>query len=259
MLPVYQIPRIRLVLAVVFCVLTILLLWRHGAIPQPLEYHHFADRRPFFFIQNGLDVLTNFGFLLVAVMALYKLWHRPTFGHPNRLRIHDYCFFTAILFVSLGSAYYHLEPNNASLFWDRLAISMAFMCLLSIILAEQISMRYSRTVLLFNLFLGIVSVVYWHSTEQLGNGDLRPYIMVQFLSIIIVLLLIIPDATKRNTRYLWAMLIFYFFAKITESLDTFIFQLTAEIISGHSLKHIFSALAAYCYLQRCQYYQHPTY
>ena len=31
------------------------------------------------------------------------------------------------------------------------------------------------------LLAGVAAVLYWHVTEQAGHGDLRPYLLVQFL------------------------------------------------------------------------------
>lgn len=33
------------------------------------------------------------------------------------------CFFIGVAAVGVGSSYYHLEPNDARLVWDRLPVS----------------------------------------------------------------------------------------------------------------------------------------
>ena len=40
------------------------------AMPQPLEYHDFADRRPAFGVPNFLDVASNVAFLFVGIGGL---------------------------------------------------------------------------------------------------------------------------------------------------------------------------------------------
>src|SRR3978361_1364001 len=42
-------------------------------IPQPLEYHQFADQRVFFGIPNFFDVVSNIAFLLVGTAGLIFL------------------------------------------------------------------------------------------------------------------------------------------------------------------------------------------
>ena len=38
-------------------------------------------------------------------------------------------FFLTVALTGIGSAYYHLEPNNDRLVWDRLPLAMMFMAL----------------------------------------------------------------------------------------------------------------------------------
>src|SRR5690349_6021785 len=45
----------------------------HGPIFQPEGYHAFADNRPLLGLPNAADVLSNAGFLLVALWGLYRL------------------------------------------------------------------------------------------------------------------------------------------------------------------------------------------
>ena len=38
-------------------------------------------------------------------------------------------YFSGVALVALGSAYYHEDPENETLFWDRLPMTIAFMAL----------------------------------------------------------------------------------------------------------------------------------
>lgn len=246
----------RIAIIAVLTLLSISALLLYGPIAQPIVYHDFADKRDFFAIANTYDVMSNIGFFVIGALGLGYLWKKPSFAHQNALRVHDYWFFAGVFLTALGSGYYHLAPNNATLFWDRLPMSISFMALFSIIIGEQISTRFARSVLFTTISFGVFSVIYWYLSEQQGNGDLRPYILVQFLSMLILPLLLLADANKPATRYLWLMLLFYALSKVFEAADDFIFSLTTEIISGHTLKHLCAAIGVYFYLRRCQL--HPT-
>jgi hypothetical protein len=80
----------------------------------------------------------------------------------------------------VGSAYYHLAPDNARLVWDRLPMTLGFMSLVAAMVMERIHLRASLTALGPLLLLGVASVALWYSSELRGAGDLRLYLMVQF-------------------------------------------------------------------------------
>jgi hypothetical protein len=93
--------------------------------------------------------------------------------------------------------------------------------------------------------IGIASVLYWSATERAGAGDLRPYILVQALPIVLVPYL----ALAWRGRYLpWGDLFIsgglYVLAKVLEVGDAAIFSL-GGIVSGHTLKHLAAAAGAY--------------
>lgn len=51
-----------------------------------------------------------------------------TGGLPELLW-HYRIFFVGVLLTGLGSAYYHWRRDNATLFWDRLPMTIGFMAL----------------------------------------------------------------------------------------------------------------------------------
>lgn len=51
---------------------------------------------------------------------------------------------TGILLVSLGSAYYHWRPNNRTLVWDRLPMTIAFMALFALMVEERVGQPIAR-------------------------------------------------------------------------------------------------------------------
>ena len=99
-------------------------------IPQDPAYHEFADQRPLLGIPHCLDVISNLPFLLVGLWGsrlLFRLAATP--GQQAFLRPADalayQVLFLSVALVGLGSAWYHLDPGNGRLVWDRLPMSAA--------------------------------------------------------------------------------------------------------------------------------------
>jgi hypothetical protein len=216
-------------------------------IPQPLEYHQFADRRAFFSEPNFFDVVSNVPFAIVGISGLAVVFRRRDDGifvSPWERRAYA-VLFIGVTLTAFGSAYYHLSPDNDRLVWDRLPMAIGFMGLLTAIIAERVSVRAARVLLVPLLVVGCASVVYWHWTELHGAGDLRLYVLVQFGSlVVVVLLLLLYPARYPGTSYLVAGLITYASAKAFESGDRIIFN--AVGVSGHTLKHLAAAGGVAC-------------
>lgn len=213
-------------------------------IPQPLDYHRFADTRTFFGIPNAFDVLSNVGFLIVGAAGITVVL-RTKFRDPVE-RWSYLLLFIGVTLTAFGSSYYHLAPDNDRLVWDRLPMAVGFMGLLTATLAARVSTTAARALLVPLLAIGCGSVLYWHWTELHGAGDLRPYVLVQFGSlIVIVLLLVLAPRRSRGTAWLVAGLAAYVAAKGFESADLAIFHVL-RVVSGHTLKHVSAALGVGC-------------
>jgi Ceramidase len=217
-------------------------------IAQPAAFHQFADIRSIFSVANFWNVISNTVFFLIGITALQKL-------SSNRLAIMApvkaayYIFFTGVLLVAFGSAYYHYNPNNNTLVWDRLPMTIAFMSLLSFALAEFVSVNAGRRGLIPFLLTGIFSIAYWLYGEQHHNGDLRLYALVQFLPILLLLLLLVFGRSAYNTQWgYWVLFIAYIIAKLAEHFDVGIYNFTGELMAGHLLKHLLSALGLWLFL-----------
>ena len=205
-------------------------------IAQDDAYHRFADTRIFWAIPNTLDVLSNLPFLLVGVAGWMTA--RASMGARLAWQIH----FAGTALVCIGSGWYHWAPDNASLIWDRLPITIAFMGLFVAMLAEHLDPRTERVFLVPALLVGVGSVLWWaHS------GDLRAYVWVQFgpLLALPVLLLFFPGRFSHRYFLLYG-LGFYAAAKLAEHWDREIFELSAQWVSGHTLKHLLAACAPLC-------------
>ena len=219
-------------------------------LPQSQDYHNFADRRPLLGIPNFLDVASNAAFLLAGGLGLLFLARQrgsntgDTFTENAEQRPYA-ILFLGIALTGIGSAYYHLAPDNARLVWDRLPMTIGFTAILAAIIAERISLRAGLLSLVPLIAAGIGSVVYWQMTELAGRGDLRPYVLVQFYPMlgIPLLMFLFPPKYTRSADLLGAVAL-YALAKAFEALDTQIFGL-GQIVSGHTLKHIVAAFAIY--------------
>ena len=161
------------------------------------------------------------------------------------LRPAYFAFFlgTALLFP--GSAYYHLAASDSTLAWDRLPMTLAFMAVFAIIIGEHVSPRLGIRLLLPLLLFGALSVVYWRGTDSGNGGDLRLYVLVQYLPMLLIpAIALLYRSALVPTSYLWALLGSYGVAKALEFLDAPIFRFTG-FVSGHTLKHVAAALGVY--------------
>jgi hypothetical protein len=254
--PRWYVFRWRLLALGVFALAAIAWLWSLQPIPQPLSYHNFADDRTLLSIPNCLNVISNAPFLLVGLWGTWFVLRQPapsgSFLQPAE-RWPFFVFFFAIGVTAFGSAYYHLQPDNNRLVWDRLPMAVAFTSLVAAMIAERIGVKVGVGLLLPLVALGVGSVWYWHVTEQRGHGDLRPYYFVQFYPLLALplLLLFFPPRYTRTTD-LFLALGFYVVAKVCEHPgDEALFRI-GHWISGHTLKHLAAAAGAYCILRMIQ-------
>ena len=213
------------------------------AMPQPLAYHDFADHRDAFGIHNFLDVASNIGFLIVGgVGVVVALGRRARFQFSIERWPHV-IFFLGVLTTAAGSSYYHLAPDNETLFWDRLPMTVAFMALVSSQIVDRINIRAGLALLLPMLMLGAASVVYWRVTERAGVGNVMPYGILQGYSVVILLLLaaLTPSRYTRGNYVYWVFT-WYVLSKLLETFDAEVLKL-GHVVSGHTLKHFAAAIA----------------
>ena len=207
---------------------------------QDPAYNLFADRRSLFGIPNFLDVVSNLPFAVVGAAGLYFV-SRGTSATSNSpaWRV----FFVGVFLTAFGSGYYHLAPDNDTLVWDRLPMTIAFMGFVAIVIGEYLSEPLAKRLLLPLLVAGAASVFYWAHTETLGRGDLRAYALVQFLPMLLIPLVIVLYRGRSDLGpYMGWMILFYIAAKLLEFFDTEVFA-AGDFVSGHSLKHVSAAMA----------------
>jgi hypothetical protein len=234
--------RLRIALLAGLAVAAVVALLLFPPIRQDPGYHSFADQRPFWGVPNFWNVVSNLPFLLVAMWgvrafestaAFTEKWERVAYG----------VLLGGVALVAFGSAYYHAWPDNATLFWDRLPMTIVFMALLASTIGERVSMPVGRLLLFPLLLVGVASILYWRVT-----GDLRPYVVVQFYPMValpMMLLLFPPRYT--GAIGIWAMIGLYGLAK---SLELFDAQIGAVVATGgHPWKHVAGAAAMFCYVR----------
>jgi hypothetical protein len=216
----------------------------YGPIAQFDAYHDFADRSAAFGIPHFADVLSNIGFAVVGSWGWLGL--RAYRQHPAlaagwagyRL------FFVGLILTALGSSYYHLAPDDARLVWDRVPIALACGGLLAAVWAETHARQESTTPAAWLALFAVGSVAWWHFSAQHGVGDLRPYLLLQSLPLVLVPLWQTIDRSPRGDRVWFGVALFvYACAKLAELNDHPLLN-TLGWMSGHTLKHLLATVAA---------------
>ena len=223
-------------------------------VPQPASYHQFADQRQWLGVPHFGNVVSN---LVFAIVGLWGLWFlskpyklKNTFI-DRRERWPYAAGSFGLLFTAFGSAYYHLDPSNARLVWDRLPMTIVFGSLIAVVIMERISVEAGLKLLPFLVAIAAGSVLQWYRDELHGHGDLRFYAAVQLYSALVPLIALLLKPRYSRSADFAIVFGFYLLAKIFETADRFIFA-HGHIVSGHSLKHLAAAMAGYWILRMLQ-------
>ena len=206
-------------------------------IPQDQSYHQFADQRTILGVPNFWNVVSNLPFLAVGAAGLRRFR-----GDPATV-----VFFLGVFLTGIGSSYYHWNPNDQTLFWDRLPMTLAFAAILSLVAQERVNARIGAILLWPALAVGLFSLLFWRWTD-----DLRVYFWMQFfpgLAVLSLFLLCPPKYT--GTHYWIAAGVLYALAKVFEFADEAIYSV-GNLLSGHTLKHFAAAAACFAILRYFQ-------
>lgn len=207
------------------------------AIPQDQSYHQFADQRTIFGIPNFWNVASNLPFVAVGAAGLWRFRDNPA----------TVVLFLGIFLTGLGSSYYHWRPNDGTLFWDRLPMTLAFTAILALAVMERVNVRAGAVLLWPALAIGLFSLLLWRWTD-----DLRLYFWVQFFPGLAVLLLFVLYPPKYTGTWYWVTAAgLYVLAKVFEFLDREIYS-AGYLLSGHTLKHLAAAAACFAILRNFQ-------
>ena len=237
-------PRARTLGLWLLVGLLAVLAWLLPPIPQPLSYHALADQRACGGLPNCLDTASNALFLLAGASGLHLLYRRQGVYQDHREAWPYWLFFFATMLVGLGSGYYHLDPGNERLLWDRLAMMLGFMAWFAAIVCERVSLKLGLRLLPLLAAIGLGSAAWWGWSEARGAGDLRPYLLVQLYPMLLIpLLLWLYPPRYSGDRAILAVIGLYLLALLCDFGDRPIFRLTGGLVSGHTIKHGIAALA----------------
>ena len=193
-----------------------------------------------FGVPRFFDVASNIAFLAAGMLGLAIVAvRRAAFASPVE-RWPYIAFFAGLVLTSIGSAYYHLAPDNARLVWDRLPITTTLAGLLLSQVADRINVRAANALLLPAIVLGAATVWYWQATD-----NLVPYAIAQGYAAIATFAIAVafPSRYTRGSDLYWAFACFVV-AKAGEAYDQAIYSV-AHVVSGHTLKHLAAAAAGF--------------
>jgi hypothetical protein len=213
----------------------------HGHDHLYAHGHPFVDARVWLGIPNAFDVLSN------APLGLAGLWGLATlkWSTPSGLRASTHLvlrvFFWGLLCTAAGSAIYHWAPDAPGLVLDRLGMAVTFAGALGLSMAERVGARIARHAMLAVWVLGGLSAV-----MPLAHGNVLPWAVVQFGG----LAFLVWAALRQPLPFaigvsLGGVLALYALAKLFELGDASVFEATGGWVSGHTLKHVTAALAAW--------------
>ena len=213
------------------------------SIQQNQNYHNFADKRVLFGVNNAFDTLSNLPFIIVGILGLFNFYNNKFIKISNSFSVILNLFFISIILTGLGSGYYHLSPNDFTLVFDRLALTLVFTFILAMLASIRISERSGFHTLAELIILAPLTVLIWNY-----NGNLTPYAVLQFGGIIIIVLTLLLTKAQKQSPCFASLIILYGFAKLAEFYDVEIFKLSQNLISGHTLKHLIGAIAVLIFI-----------
>lgn len=213
----------------------------HGHAHLYAHGHPFVDARSWWGIPNTLDVLSNLPMLLVGLWGvgrIHRLLPRGSLARRPALLA-----FAGLVLTSAGSSVYHWHPMPATLVLDRLGMAVTFAGVLGWAVAERLQVVWA-----FRLALCVLVVGGLSAALPMWGGQVMPWAVLQYGGLVLVLAhaaLTLHEGAERWTfTSPWLALVgFYVLAKWLELQDEPIFMWTHQLASGHSLKHLASALA----------------
>ena len=203
-------------------------------IPQDQAYHLFADQRALVGIPNFWNVVSNIPFAVVGAVGLVRF----------RDDAATIVLFLGFFLTGIGSSYYHWAPNDGTLFWDRLPMTISFAAIFSLVVQERVGGRVGSILLWPMLAIGVASLLAW-----LWTDDLRLYFWTQFFPGVALMALFALYPARYTHAHYWLIAAgLYALAKLFEFTDILIYSL-GRILSGHTLKHFSAAAACFVILR----------
>ena len=200
--------------------------------------HPFVDARVFWGVPNAMDVLSNLPLGLAGFMGLLMLRGKrmlPATRHAMAV------FFGGLVCAGLGSSWYHWAPDASGLMLDRLGMAVTFAGALALALAERVGPTAAKVALPAMLASAALS-----AALAFTQSNVLPWGVVQFGGMALIAWAAWQPRLDTAVGVSFTALIgLYAAAKLCELNDEVIFHLSGEWISGHTLKHLAAALAAW--------------
>jgi hypothetical protein len=212
-------------------------------IVRTSTFHRYADVRGLWGLPNAGDVLSNLPLMIVGVLGLLAV--RRVAGLPRALVA---LAFAGVLAIGVGSAVYHAHPVDATLAFDWGPIVVAMSWMISLIVADRISVRAGWVCAVVLPILSVASVAWWYAGGGFaGGGDLRFYVGMQLALVAAVPLIVFLYPRGRIDRWwLLAAVGTFLVARVIARNDVSLLETIG--VSGHSLKHVVMGLATWCVL-----------
>lgn len=210
------------------------------AFEQPHSYHAFADQRAWGWLPHAMDVLSNLAFLWAGLWGAWRLCATRAAAISPVARWMAGVFFAGLVLSFAGSAYYHWAPDDATLVWDRLAMCVPFAGIVGLAVQQTCDEESALLAGAAMLLATMTSVLVWEH-----GGNMMPWAAAQGLGMLaLVVLALVPRRAGSLQVSLGLVIAFYVLAKVCELADAQIFEM-GGLMSGHSLKHVLAACAAW--------------
>ena len=208
------------------------------AIGQDPHYHRFADQRNWLGVPSAANVLSNLAFVVVGILGAHTLLSTTRVHLSGATAIALWCVAVGFVLTGIGSGWYHRQPNDPTLAWDRLPMTLVIAGVVGAAVAQRISERAAILALVALIVAGADSVLYWRA-----SGNLTPYAVFQFGAIGTLLALLLVTRAERDP-FAWGWIAgWYCFAKAAELGDQAVWQWSGGIVAGHAIKHLSAAAA----------------
>jgi len=121
---------------------------------------------------------------------------------------------------------------------------VGFMAWLAAIVSERVGTWAGLRLLPLFVAAGVGSAAWWGWSEARGMGDLRFYLLLSLVPVLLVpLLLRLYPPRYSGDRAILAVIGLYLLSLLFDLGDRPVFELTGGWVSGHTLKHVIAAAA----------------
>jgi hypothetical protein len=209
-------------------------------VPSPDSRHAFVDQSLLSGIPHAGDVLSNMAFLLAGLLGLLRVGQSRHRSLSNAERAMALLFFSGLVLTAACSGWYHLRPDDAGLAIDRSGMAVAFAGALGLAAATRVGTRAGCVLGLLVLATAPFAI------QASTSGNVLPWAVLQFggVALLAAMACLRVRPFALDIRWGW-MLAAYALAKVFEMNDALIHEATMQWVSGHSVKHVVAALAAW--------------